>query len=282
MKKISLSTGELAKLCRIKKATLFHYDSIGLMKPDEVEPNGYRRYSEEHVLLYDLISSLRLMGTPLSEIRAYLQHRSAANLTALLQEKERELRRQESEIRRLRRLLRNTVEEMQLGETVPCGQVTLEDASPCYYIATPLLEGETDNSGFLQVMADHISYCEERRLTHHFPLGEILDGDAFSKGMIFRRFLSSRLDRRIPCDRLRVRLGGRCAVLYHRGSYDTLEQAYLQLFDWLSGRDLRPAGDVYEEDLLYYLSQSDPQDYVMRISVLVSAQEGSKTDRRNG
>lgn len=29
-----LSTGEFAKLCNIKKHTLFHYDDIGLLKPE--------------------------------------------------------------------------------------------------------------------------------------------------------------------------------------------------------------------------------------------------------
>lgn len=270
MKKISLSTGELAKLCRIKKATLFHYDEIGLLKPDKVETNGYRRYSEQHVLLYDLIDSLRSVGTPLAEIRSYLQHRSPATLAALLKEKEEELRKQEVEIRRLRRLLRNTVEEMSIGETATCGQVTLEHCPPCYYIATPLLDGETDNSGFLQVMADHISYCEERRLVHHFPLGEILDGNAFAKGSISRRFLSSRLDHSIRCSRLHMREKGLCAILYHHGNYDTLDQAYTFLMEWLAQHNLRPAGDVYEDDLLYYLSQSNPDDYVMKISVPVA------------
>ena len=273
MKKIALSTGELAKMCHVKKATLFHYDAIGLLQPDTVEANGYRRYSEQHVLLYDLIDSLRSVGTPLAEIRAYLQRRSPANLAALLKEKERELRRQEAEIHRLRRLLRNTVEEIQLGETVPCGQVTLENAPPCYYVATPLPEGRTDDSGFLNVMADHISYCEERHLVHHFPLGEILDGAAFAQGVLARRCLSSRLDRKIRCGRLQTREAGTCAVLYHHGGYDSLDQAYIQLFDYLTSHNLSPASDIYEEDLLYYLSQPGTNDYVMKISVPVALEK---------
>ena len=29
-----LTTGEFAKICNVKKHTLFHYDDIGLLKPD--------------------------------------------------------------------------------------------------------------------------------------------------------------------------------------------------------------------------------------------------------
>ena len=39
------STGEFAKLCKVHKKTLFHYDEIGLFKPEKVMDNGYRYYS---------------------------------------------------------------------------------------------------------------------------------------------------------------------------------------------------------------------------------------------
>ena len=37
-----LTTGEFAKICNVKKHTLFHYDDIGLLKPDYYDENGYR------------------------------------------------------------------------------------------------------------------------------------------------------------------------------------------------------------------------------------------------
>ncbi|MGL5693003.1 MAG: MerR family DNA-binding transcriptional regulator, partial [Peptostreptococcaceae bacterium] len=35
------TTGELAKLYKINKKTLFHYDEIDLFKPEKVMSNGY-------------------------------------------------------------------------------------------------------------------------------------------------------------------------------------------------------------------------------------------------
>ena len=34
-----LTTGEFAKICNVKKHTLFHYDDIGLLKPDYYDEN---------------------------------------------------------------------------------------------------------------------------------------------------------------------------------------------------------------------------------------------------
>ena len=39
------TTGQFAKLCSTTKETLFHYDSLGLLKPARVGENGYRYYA---------------------------------------------------------------------------------------------------------------------------------------------------------------------------------------------------------------------------------------------
>ena len=44
-KKIYMTTGEFARIMRITKETLFHYDEIGLFQPELTQPNGYRYYS---------------------------------------------------------------------------------------------------------------------------------------------------------------------------------------------------------------------------------------------
>ena len=67
------TTGEFAKLCGVKKQTLFHYDEIGLLKPEFVQSNGYRRYSHNQYQTYLLISCLKEAGMSLQEIKDYLE-----------------------------------------------------------------------------------------------------------------------------------------------------------------------------------------------------------------
>ncbi|MEG0685305.1 MAG: MerR family DNA-binding transcriptional regulator, partial [Coprobacillus sp.] len=39
------TTGEFARICKVPKHVLFHYDEIGLFKPTIVKENQYRYYS---------------------------------------------------------------------------------------------------------------------------------------------------------------------------------------------------------------------------------------------
>lgn len=52
LKLTPLTTGEFAKICNVKKHTLFHYDDIGLLKPDYYDENGYRFYSYSQLNLF--------------------------------------------------------------------------------------------------------------------------------------------------------------------------------------------------------------------------------------
>lgn len=65
MEKHRFKTAEFAALCGVKKDTLLHYDHIGLLKPQWVGENGYRYYSARQIPTYDLIATLRRLGTPL-------------------------------------------------------------------------------------------------------------------------------------------------------------------------------------------------------------------------
>ncbi len=69
---INLTIKQLAKLAGITVRTLHYYDEIGLLKPDGIEDNGYRRYGEPAVLRLQQILFYREMDFPLAVIRDLL------------------------------------------------------------------------------------------------------------------------------------------------------------------------------------------------------------------
>lgn len=69
---INLTVRQLAKLASVTARTLHYYDEIGLLKPDAVEENGYRRYGEPAVLRLQQILFYREMDFPLETIRDLL------------------------------------------------------------------------------------------------------------------------------------------------------------------------------------------------------------------
>ena len=63
------TTGEFAKLCGTSKDTLFYYDKIGILKPEIVLENGYRRYNALQFFDFDLIRTFKRAGSSLQEIK---------------------------------------------------------------------------------------------------------------------------------------------------------------------------------------------------------------------
>ena len=100
MKDNYFSTGEFAKLCNVNKKTLFHYDEIGLFKPEIVKKNGYRYYSIYQLEIFDMIYTLRDLGVPLKEIKSFMDKRNPNSVVELFEYKTNEI---ENEIKLLRR-----------------------------------------------------------------------------------------------------------------------------------------------------------------------------------
>lgn len=111
-----LKIGEFSKLSRISIRMLRHYDEIGLLTPDSIDPfTGYRYYSEDQLLAAGRIAALRDMGFGLSAIGEILacgadrealeghllRHR--AELTALAEQTGRQLQLLDTALERLRK-----------------------------------------------------------------------------------------------------------------------------------------------------------------------------------
>lgn len=64
--------GELAKSSGLAQSRIRFYESIGLLRPVERRPNGYRMYPPEAALVLDLITMAQKAGFSLDEIRALL------------------------------------------------------------------------------------------------------------------------------------------------------------------------------------------------------------------
>ena len=66
--------GTFAKACGMTKATLMHYEKIGLFQPESVGENGYRYYSENQIYQIETISQLRYLDMSLTDIKDFLYH----------------------------------------------------------------------------------------------------------------------------------------------------------------------------------------------------------------
>lgn len=69
-----LSIGEFSKICEVSTKTLRYYDEIGLIHPDEINPeNGYRYYSIKQLTKMLFINRLKSYHFSLEEIKDILE-----------------------------------------------------------------------------------------------------------------------------------------------------------------------------------------------------------------
>ena len=68
------TVNQLAQISGVSKRTLRYYDEIGLLRPERVNPNGYRIYGQMQVDLLQQILFYRELGLPLEEIREIIKN----------------------------------------------------------------------------------------------------------------------------------------------------------------------------------------------------------------
>ena len=90
-KRDKLTTGEFADIFGVKKQTMFHYDNVGIFKPESEGENGYRYYSRSQMETFSLILMLRELGVSIPEIKAQMESCSPDSFVRLLEEKRSQL-----------------------------------------------------------------------------------------------------------------------------------------------------------------------------------------------
>ncbi|MFQ9409927.1 MAG: MerR family transcriptional regulator [Evtepia gabavorous] len=188
MEKHRFKTAEFAALCGVKKDTLLHYDHIGLLKPQWVGENGYRYYSARQIPTYDLIATLRRLGTPLAEIRSYLTRRSPEALMDLLREKEADWEAERRRLARMGAFLHNAKDKMALAQTVRPGEIRLETfpEAHCAVVEAPdFAHAKFEEAVYLLHVRQLITWARENGSPSQAP-GTSSAGKAWREGILWR------------------------------------------------------------------------------------------------
>lgn len=270
MSKIFFKVGEFAALCGVRKDTLFYYDEIGVLKPEIVEENGYRYYSAKQLTTFDIIKALKEVGTPLKEIKSYMNQQDTDNFLSILKAKQIELKKEQRRLDQIEKLLKNTIATTEHALSVTCDEVQLEYCEEEYYIVIDAPEvSYTDEKAFHLKVQEHISYCRKNYYNDEFPIGEIILLENLQRGLFERKYFCSKIDHKADSDHLFIKPEGIYAVLFHKGAYETLPDAYYKLKTYIQQNGYKIIGNAYEEDQLYFLSVSDPNQYLLKISIQI-------------
>ncbi len=271
------TTGEFAALCGVTRHTLFHYDEIGVFSPAIRGENGYRYYAPVQIEVFQVISVLKELGMPLSEIRAYLDRRSPQALLELLEEEGAALTEKLTRLRRLRELIRRKAELTRQAMAVYPGQVTVETWPQRWYVATAA-PGITDAGRYAHILARHLEYCQAHQVSSPYALGAILPVAAARRGeWDGYTYCYTQVDRPVRGVRLLAAPAGAYLTYFHAGSFDTVQEGYRALLRRAEEQNLKLGELFWEDVLLDELAGKGYDQYLLRLSVPVTGENFGET-----
>ena len=268
-----LTCGEFAALCEVKKQTLFHYDDIGLLKPEIVNDKGYRFYSYRQYETFAVIASLKEAGMSLSQIKDYLNDADSASRLSAMRDAQEKVGRK---IEHLQLIYDGIDEEIYRAE----------EADKLYTDRIDLLDLpalDLIRSRDLSTLGDQELIHEVRGFASTFEVacavidmhtGEKVVWDDYVFLLAYRPLVDdaalARLRRGGAMFSEYRREPGTFAIAYHRGPFDTAEATYDRALDYCLSQGLTLGRYAYEEYLRNELTASREEDYLTRLCIPVS------------
>ncbi len=275
MKNISslFTTGEFAKVCNTTKDTLFHYDEIGVLKPEITMDNGYRYYTLKQIYIFSLIRTLRDCGSSLNEIKDYLDMDDPDNITEFINDKKSRLSRQIDIINQSLRFLGQTAHAAELmrssADSYP-DTPGLKDIEEMYIIATPTgISNRTNSHESASVLAEHFKYCDNNRQIDKYPIGRIISKNTLFSGELFYSYVFSIIDHKIDDAKLMTVPAGTYAFVYHHGDYDTIGYSYQKLINYVMVNGYHISSDVYELEANNFMRATTRKSQIIEIMVKI-------------
>ena len=146
------SIGEMAKIFHLSVSSLRHYEALGLVTPEYVDPStNYRYYSVRQFEPLNTIRYLRAMDMPLTEIADFLQNRDVETIEEKLRAQKAAVVQKQKELKRIERKLDARLSQLH--------EVRRDRAHP-FARASPFLDRHgADRAGLLRARALHEPPC---------------------------------------------------------------------------------------------------------------------------
>lgn len=267
------TTGEFAKLCKVKKQTLFHYDHIGILKPEIIGDNGYRYYSIFQFDTYNTISMLKELDMPLSYIRNYLSGRSPSSFLNLLEEHDRLVDDKIAELQWLKTFINGKRRITEEGIRARHGSIRLEHRPREYYIFTKY-SGSSEETDEYTAFAGHISHCHQNQIYSPYVTGGLIDAENGYDDKDYRySHLYTKLD---PEDADYGEAGitiippRTYAVIYSTEGFSPILSMFTQLKDFARESGYTPGSYFFEDVLLDSVSRPSLESYTVKLGLPVT------------
>ncbi|AIQ36282.1 MerR family transcriptional regulator [Paenibacillus sp. FSL R5-0345] len=266
-----LSIGEFSKICEVSTKTLRYYDEIGLIHPDEINPeNGYRYYSIKQLTKMLFINRLKSYQFSLEEIKDILeweQDQFEEKLCAALNLKKREvqekLRVYEYTLKQMNSDVLNLEKGISLMSYLNKIEVQLVETKPMNILyLRQMLSSDDYALGYGKYFSKLYEIIATEKLTLLGTPITIYHSEEYNPAGNDTEFA-------LPIEEIvketRELPDGLCAKSVYRGPYSELTSVYAKLTEWIENEGYELISSPYEIYLTDPTQTADPENLVTEV-----------------
>ncbi len=269
MEKSFFSIGDVAKLYKISKQTLFYYERLGLLVPQK-QSNGYRVYTVTDCERLEMIISLKKLNLSLQEIQEYFQAPSEKRLEHLYSRARSVFEVQLDTLYDNKLKLENAIYDLKKSQEIILGQILLEMCEEAHYYTT-MYEGLGDS---LEEIKQNLIYHKQKLLESDsfYPLysGLCLNVNEQASSRYRITKCCTKLGFGIVMKDMYRRPRGLYMSVYLQGSIlETINQAMHMMNDFMKKNELLGTGDIIVEPISNYWTEASVESYIYKFSLPV-------------
>lgn len=269
--RLLLSIGEFSKICEVSTKTLRYYDEIGLIHPDEINPeNGYRYYSIKQLTKMLFINRLKSYHFSLEEIKDILEweqdHFEEKLSTALnlkkrkLQEK---LRTYEYTLKQINSDVLNLEKGISMMSYLNKIEVQIVETKSMHILFTRQMLSSDDYAlGYGKYFSKLYETIATEKLTLLGTPITIYHSEEYNPAGNDTEFA-------LPIEEIvngtRELREGLCAKSVYKGPYSELTSVYAKLTEWIENEGYEMVNSPYEKYITDPTQTTDPQDLVTEV-----------------
>lgn len=261
-----LSTGEFAKLCNVKKHTLFHYDEIGILPPASYDNNGYRLYSFEQLNLFYFISVMKQMNMSLSEIKSFLNNRNPKEVRNLFINRVEDLNEEINKLKELQSILKTRVSKIDLASNVDISSLTIEEQEEEHFFLSKSLKHNLDKNMFDMVKDNFNEYIHKYSIDD--STSTLISIEKENNKYIYtpENFLV-KLHEYTDYSRVFIKKKGIYLIGYHKGEQEKFDDTYDNMINFIKNTHYEIGKYSYAIPLLDALTCNNISDILFKIII---------------
>lgn len=264
-----LTIGQFAALHEINKKTLMWYDETGLFRPAVVKENGYRYYTYYQSSTLETILMLRELGVSVSEIKEFMEKRSAEKLENLLGEKMAELDRNILHLKEIRKVLVRQRKDLTDLINIDLSEIKIINKEE-QYLAIVDTTKDMPIEEEIELQIAEIKKYRLRRM-YDTSYGSMISVESLARGE-FDNYSALFMKLADPSKKkgLHIQPPGSYMRAYYRGSWDRLPARYKELLAYAREQGLELHGYSYETGINETVIDS-MDDYITQIEIPVAS-----------